>query len=850
MSATLLKASFFYHKKHVWQGLMAVLGIAIGVSVVISIDLANESAKVAFRQSMKSVMGNATHSIIGVESSVPDSLYTRLRLNKIRASAPVVEGNVTLRGKVSQTFTLLGVDPFAEQQFRPTSQKITYEHPYSFPDFITHPSGVVLSERSANDLGIAIGDTLSLQYGSLISTVTLIGVIESKNRSEDHSLENLVLTDISTAQGLLNRPGRLSRIDLIIEDSPTGKSLKKAVSEMLSPDLKLQPAQSRQAMADQMTRAFELNLSALSWLALIVGMFLIYNMMTFSVVQRQQFFGLLRTTGVLKAEIFRLILLEAFAFGAIGSLSGIFIGLMLADGMVDLVSRSINDLYYTTKVQSVVISGLSLSKGLLLGTLFTILSALKPAREAMAQPPALMLKRSRSENRMNKLIPTLSLAGAFLIASSFFVFQFSGAFILLNYGGILLLILGASLLTPLMVRILLLLITPILSVFWGTSATLAMNNIQAQLSRSSVAIASLGMAVSATFAVGTMIGSFRGTVVSWLEERLKADIYISAPSLVSRRNDATLPFELVSRYDSIPEISQVSFYREIQVPLKNNLINVIGINLTEEIKTMYRFKSGDEEQLWAKLESNQGILITEPFSFNYELAVGDTLRLPTINGEKAFHVEGVYYDYGSDLGYITLPYQQFLTHWPDTSISAISILAKDDTNLDALTKRIRNLSPPNEQLMVTTNRYVRAASIDIFDRSFAIANVLQLLTIIVALIGIFSALMAFQLEKSREIGILRATGLTTKELWEITLLQTSVMGFMAGILALPLGNLLAWVLIHVISARSFGWTFQFELFPNLYLQAIVLAIGSALISGLYPAYRMAKTLPALALREE
>jgi len=851
MSRLLLKASLGYHKKHRWQAFLSLLGIAIGVAVVISIDLANQSAKTAFQQSMSEVMGKATHTLINPVSGIPDSIYTNFRLKHgITKSAPVVEGTVVLKGKATQTFTLLGIDPFAERLFRPSTQHIWYTKPYQFSDFITLPSAIVLSAPSAKALGVEVGDSLQLKFGSIQTPVTLIGLIQPKETDEVQSFQNLCLTDISTAQTLLQKTGFLSRIDFIFKQTPEDQQLLKALLTQLPPGFQLKPAGAREAMAEQMTLAFELNLSALSWLALIVGMFLIYNMMTFSVVQRHRFFGLLRATGVVKSEILTLILAEAVILGILGSVLGIGMGIALADSMVALISRSINDLYYTTKVQEVIMSWVSLTKAVGLGIGVTLLSALQPAREAMSHSASLMLRRSASEIRFKSLLPHLSGFGVASLLIGSLVLMSSKNHILLSYIGILLIIIGASLLTPLALVGFIKTLNPLVGAIWGASGRLALGHILSEFSRSSVAIAALALAVGATFAVGTMIGSFRHTVVSWLEERLKADIYISAPSLVSRRNDALLPNDILARYKNVEGIQDFSYYREIKIPVDSQEISIIGIHLTGQNKPTYKFKSGDPKTIWKKLSSGNHIIITEPFAFKHRLEVGDSFSLPTRQGHTQFVVQGIYYDYGSDLGFITMPYEQFQKFWPTKRFSAISVNAKPGVDINRLAETLRRLSPPDEELMVRTNTYLRKSSIEIFDRSFAIAGVLQLLTIIVALIGIFSALMAFQLEKSRELGVLRATGLTISELWRLTLLQTSIMGIISGVLALPLGNALAWILIHVISARSFGWTFQFQFFPDLYLQAILLAVLAALISGLIPAYKMAKTSPAEALRSE
>jgi len=230
--------------------------------------------------------------------------------------------------------------------------------------------------------------------------------------------------------------------------------------------------------------------------------------------------------------------------------------------------------------------------------------------------------------------------------------------------------------------------------------------------------------------------------------------------------------------------------------------------------------------------------------------VGDFYTLPTDRGEKSFKIAGIYYDYGTDVGLFSIAHHTYQKYWADNKLSGILVYAYKGTNIDELMRAIRGLLSPDEEVIIQSNRSLLNISVEVFDRTFLITHVLQTLAIIVAFIGVLSALMAIQLERNREFGVLRATGLTPKQLWKLVILQTGIMGLIAGLISLPIGNILALVLIEVINERSFGWTIQFEFMPNLFVQAIFLAIVAAVLAGIYPAFKMAKTSPALALRDE
>jgi putative ABC transport system permease protein len=244
------------------------------------------------------------------------------------------------------------------------------------------------------------------------------------------------------------------------------------------------------------------------------------------------------------------------------------------------------------------------------------------------------------------------------------------------------------------------------------------------------------------------------------------------------------------------------------------------------------------------------VIISEPFAYRTGLGVGDNLMLRSDKGEHAFPIAGVFYDYTSDRGVIFIArpiYEQF---WNDPAYSSFSLYVAPGTDIDGLIAQMRTRIGGRQELVISSNRGLREGTLAIFDRTFAITAVLQMLATIVAFVGILSALMALQLERARDLGVLRATGLTPRQLWGVVLSQTGLMGLLAGLLAMPLGIGLALVLVYVINRRSFGWTLQLILDPNLFAQALVVAVVAALLAGVYPAFVMSRTSPALALREE
>ena len=256
-----------------------------------------------------------------------------------------------------------------------------------------------------------------------------MGLIEPADALSARALDSLLVTDIATAQELLDAPGRLSRIDLIVPDDASGEALLGRIARALPAGAELTRAGARADAAAQMTRAFALNLTALSLLALVVGMFLIYNTMTFSVVQRRPLIGMLRALGVTRGEIFTLVMVEALVIGAIGTAAGLALGIVMAQGLLRLVTRTINDLYFVLSVREVILTPLALVMSAILGLGATLAAALAPALEATGARPREVLTRSRLDARTRRAVPAAAWSGTALLAAG-------GALLLLPDAGV------------------------------------------------------------------------------------------------------------------------------------------------------------------------------------------------------------------------------------------------------------------------------------------------------------------------------------------------------------------------------------------------------------------------------
>ncbi len=848
----LWRSSYRYLQRHRWQLALSVLGVALGVGVAVSVDLATGSAQRAFELSTAALTGSTTHQIEAGSGGLDEATYRRLRIDlDIRTAAPVVEGYVSLADDPARVLRVLGVDPLAEGQVRTYlggsvagAPELDGTESLPLGTMIVQPGATVLTAATAAALGVAVGGVLDVVADGRNDRLSVVAVLgEGYDRA---GLEDVLVTDISTAQELLGMLGRLTRIDLRLEGAHEKSALAR-IEKDLPLDAQIVVAGARAAATMQMTSAFRTNLRAMSLLAMVSGMFLIYNTMTFSVVQRRSLIGALRALGVTRAEVFRLVIGEALVVGTVGTLLGLVGGIALGRLLVSLVTRTVNDLYFAVTVRELSVSPSSIVMACVLGLGATVAAALMPAREATRTSPRKALARSEIESRTRLLTPRLASAAVLLWVLGAGAIALPSASLVPAFAGLFAVLLGAALLTPLATRTIAGLLHRLLFRRLGPVGTLSTRGVAAGLSRTAVAVAALMIAVAVVIGVGVMVASFRFTLVRWLDYTLQADLYVSPATARRAAPDLALDESVRAALEAHPSILRIGTIRVVTIPAGDAQVALIAIEDGVDDGSAYRLKAGDASA-WRRFVDGD-VLVSEPYASRHGTAVGDDVTLRTGRGDRDFRVAGIYYSYASDQGAVLMHRGTYDRWWADRGNNGLSVTALPGTPLEALAADLRDIFQ-DQRVVIITNRVIRQRSLQIFDRTFLITGVLRTLVMLVAFIGVLSALMAIQLENTREYGVLRATGLTPPQLWAMVTSQTGLVGFIAGALAIPLGLGLAWVMVHVINKRSFGWTLQMHVPPEILLQALALAIIAALLAGLWPAARIAQLPPVAALREE
>ncbi|MDA0994159.1 MAG: FtsX-like permease family protein [Proteobacteria bacterium] len=842
----LYRASLGYLRRHPWQLFLAILGICIGVAVMVAVDLANASARKAFISTMDILNGDASHQIIGGPGGIDESLYVDLRVRHgVRDIAPVVSGSIRINGTTMQ---LLGVDMFAEREFRSfvtlasdsetSSNTAIWSAESLVRGFLSGEPNVLLSSKAASEFGVRRGDNLDLIANGKKYSVKLMGMLGGDDRQQ---LSNLVIADISLAQDWLGLQGKLTRIDVKIVEGDEETATR--IASLLPSGAELLSAAGRTQTTAAMSDAFMTNLNAMSLLALLVGVFLIYNSVAFAVLQRRGLIGVLRALGVTRSETFRLILGEAAFIGLAGAAAGVVAGIWLGERLVGLVAQTISDHYFAVQVTDVAIGPLSILKGVVAGLGATLVAAAVPALEASSYQPRLAMTRSVIEQRTGTLLPTLCLGGLLLIAVSAGLLWASGSSLVAGLVALFLLILGFAFCIPLFVKHASSVLEPLAGRLGGTAGRLAIGGVGKTLSRTGVAIVALSIAVSATIGVSVMVDSFRDSVNDWLNTTLQADIYVGVPR-------GSVDPALVADVVAVSGIEAYSTSRRNWLETATGRIRVIALQKEPGSFAGTRIREGKPADVWNQFDNEGAVLVSDAYAFRLRLAPGDSVQLKTGQGMTRFSVAAVYQSYDSNDGAVMMSRATYDSHFDDPGVDSLGLSLQPGIGADVMIDRLRAISEGRQVLVLSSNASIRELSLRIFDRTFVITNVLYWLAVSVAAIGILGAMLALQLERAKEFGVLRAIGMTPGQTGVLVSVQSGFIGLLSGLASIPLGLVMAWVLIEVINRRAFGWQIDFTVNPTALLWALALAVGAALIAGIYPALNAAYARPALAMRDE
>jgi putative ABC transport system permease protein len=611
--------------------------------------------------------------------------------------------------------------------------------------------------------------------------------------------------------------------------------------------------ESRTRQVEGMVEAFSLNLTALSFIALFVAVFLVLNAVGLSVLRWRRDLGILRALGVSRRELLLLFTGEGALLGALGGALGVGVGVLLARGTLGAVSRTLSDLYLVRQTATVRLDQTTLLLGLGLGLVSAIAAAAAPALEAAATPPAtttregafLEVTRPGVRGWLIAGIAALLLAGAlswWTVAERRPLGGFASAFVAL---------VGFALLSPVALRLgSRLLGAPVRRLF-GVAGTLGARYVADTVLRSSVVIAAIMVAVGMTVAMSIMVGSFRGTVDRWITQTLRGDLYVEPVGRRENAGAAALPAAFLARARALPGVVAMDTYRGTSILHGGRIAFAAGIDFeVQRDHGHLAFLGTPARQAFEEALDRQGCIVTESFAHRHRVGRGDSLRLRVPAGSVALPVCGVFYDYSVDAGAVLVDRRLYARLWRDDRTESLALYLAPGADPQAVRRALLEAAGPALFLQATPNQALRARVLQVFDQTFRVTWALQAIAVVVSVLGVAGSLTALILQRGREIGVLRAVGALKRQVRVMVLVESGLLGAIGALLGCVAGVALSAILVHVINKQFFGWTVRWTLDPWTFAQAVLLMVVTACLAGLAPARHAAGRVAREAMRME
>ncbi len=841
-------------RKHPVRAVTVIFGIALGAAVFTSVRLSIHASLDAFSKSMDLITGSAEMVVVQPGGRVPEHLIAELLQHPaVRNASPMLSTYVRPADGKDHPFLLIGLDPILDRSIR-TWQIHDSKEPQTgvILDLLGDPYTIILSQPLAAKFQRQRGDRIALEHTHQTASFQIAGILTSRGLALVEG-GRVAITDIATFQEFTGSYGGVDRIDLLLSSGYTERDLA-SIRHRLPESVLLNAPSAARESGRTMIRAYQLNLSILSFASLFVGMFLVYSLVALNAAARRHELAVLRSTGASAALLFGVFLAEGALLGFAGWIAAMPISSVLVKYLLQGVSQTISTLFVRIEVSALSLSIWEIMLSFAVTVFVSVLAALQPAREAMLVPPKEALEISLHGMQVKKSPKKLALGGLTCIAAVLPLSQLPGVLHvpLPGYFAILMIFVGFALLAPWVLTRLGSCLSPILLRAAGVPAYLAGRYIRDSGNRTAVSVGALITAVALFASLVIMIFSFRKTVEIWTYQTVSGDLFLT-PKL-NEVNEFRHPIsdEAAAWFQAMDQPVEIVpnrryFLRYDSFPYEFEILDLdVFLRYAD-----FFWMIGDPESVRPRLRSGEGVGISEVFSNRTGLTVGDTFRARIEDSMVELPIVAVVRDYRTRGGVVFYSLKHFAARYHDPSWSGLRFFFRDrqqDLNRAVADLRQNIIDRWGDYLEMVSGRDLREGILTVFDETFAITTVLLLIALVIAALGIATTLTVMVLERSRQMNTLFAIGASFGQirkmiLWEAAFLV--VVGEAAGIVC---GFLLSYLLVYVINLQSFGWTFLYSIDWQALTMSLPLIILTALAAAL-PAIRMVfREPPATLLR--
>ncbi len=831
--------------------LMTIVGICLGVAAIVSIGIVNKSVSRSFEDSINRVTGRAALQVTGAASGFPESLIERVQsVPGVEYAVPVIDTQGILVGAKEQSLMILGVDVLQDGNIR--EYKLSDDNS-DIPDpllFLARPDSILLTQQLAQREGIRIDQEIQVQTVRGIRKFRVRGLLNPEGPAKIMG-GNIAVMDYPAAQMAFGKEGRIDRIDVSLRGEDL-ETVRERIKQALPEGYNVLTPEGRTKQVEQLVSRFQKNINLISFIAVIVGMYLIYNAVSISVVQRRKETGILRALGTTRKQIISLFLNETIVLAIIGSALGVGVGIFFARSAVGAVTQAVSELYVKTSVTEIAIDWPGLVIGFVTGIAASICAAVFPALASTRISPISAIRSvpysedgflSHNKLRIASLIfvfCALMLLALYTAFPSLPLLHSTGNM----FGATILLLLGISMATPTVLQGFLAFFRSRVSPHVGAAGKLAGLNLQKNIGRNAVAAAAIFFGISVFVSSAGIIFSTKASVMEWIDSYVRGDIIVTSghPIASTGAQNIPMPVEMWKDIEKVPGVLSADPFRKIHVDYRGRRILLLVLDIPRRMEySPFLVARGTRGQMKSLLPKGNYIAMNEALSSQEHLKPGDSITLATPEGPVTFQIAVINVDYSSDSGSILMDIHTYQRYWKEFLADSFSVRVKQDENVQSVRDEIARRFGNDRRLFALPSKEFRNEIKKIIDQGFAVNHAINAITLLIASLGIIVTLLASVLERTREIGILRSIGMLRSQVSRVVVIESMLLGFIGGSLGAATGMIIGWMSLEGFLRGDYGASMHYHPDYTSILWALGLSTLLAALAGVYPAKRAAKT---------
>ena len=840
------------------QTLLALAGIGLGVAAIVSIGIVNQSVLHSFEDSFRNATGRAALQVTGAQSGFPEEILDQVRaVAGVEYAVPVVDTDGLLAVGKERSIMILGVDVLIDGQIRSYSLA---EESADIPDpllFLARPDSILVTKALAEREGIVMDQMLQVETVRGTLSFRVRGILNPEGPAKVMG-GNLAVMDIYAAQLAFGKEGRIDRVDVSLLRDEDQEEVRRRIEATLPQGYTVDTPAGRTRQIAGMLSKFQTALNLISIFAIVVGMYLIYNAVSISIVRRRKEIGILRALGVTRGQIMRLFLAETLGISLIASVLGVGMGILVAASIVGVLGKIVSLWYARTAVTGISIAWLHPAAGIACGVVASLAAAVFPVLAGSRISPISAIRSAPWSEEGYLTGKRLNIAAAFFIllaATIYCLYRFAGFSPLFRSSGFLFssqifLLLGLSLVTPAFLRGFLALFHRLLAHRLGSTGMLAGLNLRKNLNRNAVAVAAIFFGISVFVNSAGFIYSIKGSVTTWLDAVVRADIIVSDghPSSSTNAQTVPMPVEMWRDIEKVPGVLSADPWRKLYMDYQGKRVLLSSVDMVRRgAYSHFMVVRGSQQEITRLLPHQDNVVVSEPFAEQFGVKPGDFITIPTPSGPVRCGIVAVVVDYLYDSGTICMDIHTFQRHWGDKLADHFSVRVEPGADIakvkDALLRRLGT----DRKLFVLPVSEFKEEIRKAMDQTFVFNYALSVITMAIAGFGIIITLLASVLERTRELGILRSIGMLRRQVSAVVLLESVLMGMAGGILGCGAGLITGRL---TLEGAKYSAAVEYFVPAGSIVWALVMAAGLAALAGIYPARRAAKTNVVEALTYE